>query len=263
MRIEDLDPPREIPGASVDILHCLQAHGLQWDGDVWYQSQRSAIYQTAIAQLSAANLVFYCTCSRADLVAHAGIYSGHCRNCAKPPAIPYAIRLRVDASDIAFIDRIQGACVQNMSREVGDFVLFRKEGLAAYQLAVVTDDAAQGVTHIVRGCDLLDSTARQIFLQHCLHLPTPSYAHIPVIANSAGQKLSKQTFAMALDANAAIPNLLAALEFLAQPAPATEHCVTVDKLLEWAIAHWQLEHIPRRPWCSGDALPSSCRRLIA
>lgn len=263
VRIEDIDPPREVAGAAADILNCLQAHGLHWDGEVCYQSQRSAIYHKAIERLLRDGSAFFCTCSRSELAQHGGIYTGRCRNCRERPAAACAVRLRTDAGDIAFSDHIQGSVVQNMAREVGDFVLLRKEGLPAYQLAVVIDDAAQGITHVVRGSDLLDSTARQIFLQHCLDLPTPQYAHIPVIANDAGQKLSKQTFATALDNGAALENLLAALEFLGQRLPGTDHRQSIDTLLAWAVAHWRIDSVPRRlQLCPAD-LPQRCRRFIA
>jgi glutamyl-Q tRNA(Asp) synthetase len=261
VRIEDIDPPREIAGASNAILQCLQAHGLLWDGEVCYQSRRDAAYRQALAQLLTANQAFYCSCSRIDLAASAGIYPGRCRNCRQPPLTPYAIRLQVDNSDISFVDSIQGPIAQTMAREVGDFVLFRKEGLPAYQLAVVVDDAAQGITHIVRGSDLLDSTPRQIFLQQRLQLPTPRYAHIPVITNLSGQKLSKQTFARALDNSSAAQNLLAVLEFLRQPLPPMGHRDSPRQLLDWAITHWQPALIPRHLQCSGKQLPDSCQRF--
>lgn len=259
VRIEDIDPPREVAGAGAAILDCLRAHGLQWDGDVWYQSRRSDAYRAALDRLLAAHAAFYCTCSRTELAQHGGIYAGRCRACRERPARPHAIRLQVDTTDIVFDDRIQGRVEQNMARAVGDFVLFRKEGLPAYQLAVTVDDAAQGVTHVVRGSDLLDSTARQIFLQRRLGLPTPRYAHIPVIANEAGQKLSKQTAAKALDNTDAVQNLLAALEFLGQPLPRAS---TVAQLLDRAIAQWRIDAVPRRLQCGPADLPARCRRYL-
>ncbi|HSB96568.1 MAG TPA: tRNA glutamyl-Q(34) synthetase GluQRS [Spongiibacteraceae bacterium] len=261
VRIEDIDPQREVAGAAHDILKCLRSHGLWWDGEVWYQSRRSEFYRAAIAQLLAANRAFYCVCSRSELADSGGIYAGRCRACTLAPSAPYAIRLRVDDCDIVFSDGIQGSIHQNMAREVGDFVLFRKESLAAYQLAVVIDDAAQGITHVVRGSDLLDSTARQIFLQQRLALNTPHYAHIPVIANRDGQKLSKQTLAPALETGAAPQNLLAALEFLNQPPPEGNARDSVEQILCWAVAHWQLANVPRRLSRSGADLPASCRRF--
>lgn len=261
VRIEDIDPPREQAGAADAILRCLRAHGLIWDGDVLYQSRRLAVYRRAVDDLLARHAAFFCTCSRTDLADSGGIYPGRCRRCFREPDSPYAIRLRVDDNDIVFDDGVQGEIRQNLAREVGDFVIFRKERLPAYQLAVVIDDAAQGVTDVVRGCDLLDSTPRQIFLQHRLGLPTPRYSHIPVIANRAGHKLSKQTYARALDATDAVGNLLAALDFLGQPMPQVEHRQTPALLLQWAAQHWRPGNIPRGYSLGGDQLPPSCRRF--
>lgn len=262
VRIEDIDPPREVAGAAAAILDCLRAHGLRWDGDVCYQSRRHDLYKAAVQRLLAERRAFYCSCSRTELAQQGGTYTGRCRACFQKPAVPVAVRLRVDDSDIVFHDRLQGTIAQNMARDVGDFVLYRKEELPAYQLAVTIDDAAQGVTHVVRGSDLLDSTPRQIFLQRVLGLPMPQYAHIPVIANGAGQKLSKQTYASALDNTTAVSNLLAALEFLGQPAPEAAWCESVDAVLAWAVAHWQLERIPRRLRIGPADVPASCRRFI-
>jgi glutamyl-Q tRNA(Asp) synthetase len=262
VRLEDIDPPREVAGAATAILDCLRAHGLLWDGEVSYQSQRYALYRGAIERLLAEGHAFYCTCSRTELVQHGGIYAGRCRACRQKPATPHAVRLQVETGTLEFDDLIQGHIAQELARAVGDFVLFRKEGLPAYQLAVVVDDAAQGITRIVRGSDLLDSTARQIFLQRRLGLPTPEYAHIPVIANADGQKLSKQTFAPALDNGNALQNLQAALDFLGQPPPDGAHRQSVDALLAWAIDHWRLEAVPRRLQLLPDDLPPSCRSFL-
>lgn len=262
MRIEDLDPPREQPGAAAAILQCLHAHGLDWDGEVLYQSTRAEAYRAAVTRLIDSGAAFYCTCSRARLALAGGIYPGHCRGCRRPPAEPWAVRLQVDDETVGFEDAIQGPLRQALGREVGDFVIFRKEGLAAYQLAVVVDDATQGVTHVVRGSDLLDSTPRQILLQHRLGLATPHYAHVPVILNADGQKLSKQTLAAPLDADDIGANLRAALDFLGQPPPPAER-LQPPALLEWATAHWDRARIPRRPGLGGAALPASCRRFAS
>lgn len=263
VRIEDIDPPREVPGASQAILECLRAHALEWDGEVFQQSRRTQRYRDTCAQLIAQRRAFYCTCSRLDLAGSGGIYTGHCRYCFQKPERPFAIRVRVDAIALRVDDRIQPSVAENLARDVGDFVIYRKEDLPAYQLAVVADDAAQRVTHIVRGSDLLASTARQIFLQQCLQLPTPQYAHIPVIANARQQKLSKQTFARALDNSAATENLLAALEFLQQPLPPTAQTQSASSILRWAIRHWDIALIPRRQELSGAALPPRCRRFAS
>lgn len=263
VRIEDIDPQREIPGATTAILDCLRAHALEWDGDVLYQSQRIQIYRDVCAHLIAQQRAFYCTCSRLDLVGNGGIYAGRCRHCFAKPQQRFAIRLRADAVDIYVDDRIQAALTENIARAVGDFVIYRKEDLPAYQLAVVVDDAAQRVTHIVRGSDLLASTARQIFLQRSLQLPTPRYAHIPVIANSQQQKLSKQTFARELDNSDATENLLAALDFLKQPLPPTAESKSTKTILQWAINHWDIALIPRQQEISGAALPPRCQHFAS
>ena len=244
VRMEDLDPPREMPGAADAILQSLQDHGLHWDGEVLWQSQRLQAYQHTIEQLLANKQAFYCTCSRSDLQGSNGIYPGHCRGTQSPPIGESAIRLQVDNCEISFDDGIQGRFSQQLQREVGDFVLKRKDGLFAYQLAVVVDDANQQINHVVRGSDLLDSTPRQIFLQRQLGITTPHYTHIPVITNQQGQKLSKQTFAQAIDADNACHNLLAALDFLQQPLPPEECRQTPGDILRWAQQHWSIAAIP-------------------
>ncbi len=262
VRIEDIDPPREVAGAATAILDCLRAHGFEWDGEVLYQSRRHAIYREACAQLIARRRAFYCTCSRLDLAGNHGIYAGRCRHCFDKPPQPSAIRLRVDAIDIRVDDRIQPAFSENLARAAGDFVIYRKDDLPAYQLAVVVDDAAQRITHIVRGSDLLESTARQIFLQECLQLPQPQYAHIPVIANAQRQKLSKQTRARALDPGRATENLLAALEFLQQPSPPAAESHSPAAILAWATRHWDIARIAPEPERCGDELPPRCREFV-
>ena len=263
VRIEDIDPPRELAGAAQSILDCLQAHGLRWDGEVLFQSARAAIYAATCGQLLGAGRAFFCTCARSDLTNQLGIYSGHCRQCKRQPRVAHAIRLLVDDINVGFDDAIQGPIEQNLARDVGDFVIFRKEKLAAYQLAVVIDDAAQGVTHVVRGSDLLDSTPRQLFLQRCLDYAQPSYAHIPVIANIRGQKLSKQTYARPLETALAAENLLAALSFLAQPAPPANAAKTPIDILAWATAHWDLSRIPKLRALRGEQIPAACRHFAS
>jgi glutamyl-Q tRNA(Asp) synthetase len=263
VRIEDIDPPREVAGATQAILDCLRTHGLHWDGEVLRQSARIDLYRQTCQRLLAADRAFYCICSRTDLTGQGGIYSGRCRRCNQRPTTTHAIRLRVDDLTVCFDDAIQGYTEQHLLREVGDFVIFRKEDLPAYQLAVVVDDAAQGVTHIVRGSDLLDSTPRQIFLQHCLQLPQPRYTHIPVIANAFGQKLSKQTHANALDNRRAGENLRCALEFLRQPLPPADLPTEPTSILNWAIAHWDSTRIPSQRLLRGEQIPPSCQRFAS
>lgn len=246
LRIEDIDPPREIAGSAAAILDCLQQHGLVWDEPVLWQSSRHAAYHQAIEELLASGAAFYCDCSRQDLLANNGVYSGQCRDRYphKPPSKAHAIRLKVPDRMIRCTDRLQGDCSQNLHNELGDFVLKRKDGLFAYQLAVVVDDAFQQVSHVVRGSDLLDSTARQIYLQQQLDLPTPNYLHIPVISNELGQKLSKQTFATALSSNHRCQNLLSALTYLGQAKPTAESSTQAADILSWGIANWNPDAIP-------------------
>jgi len=263
VRIEDIDPPREQAGASTLILSCLEAHGLLWDGPVLYQSQRHATYREAAHNLVAQHRAFYCTCSRSQLIGQS-VYPGFCRDHFIAPTVPHAIRLRVPAEVITFADAVQGSYSETLDRAVGDFVIFRKEQLPAYQLAVVIDDAAQNITHVVRGCDLLHNTARQIFLQQCLQLATPSYTHIPVIANPRGQKLSKQTYAQALTAETALENLCAALDFLGQPVPdcpGYRDYRDPESLLAAAVQHWSIARVPRFRQLSDTQLPASCHHF--
>lgn len=236
--MEDLDPPRESAGAAQQILDSLQAHGLQWDGEVLWQSQRHAAYAAAIDDLLARDLAFRCDCTRAQLQAAGGVYRGRCRERQLDTDTPAAIRVKVDGNTrVRVDDAIQSPLEQDIAAEVGDFTILRKDGLYAYQLAVVLDDAWQGITHVVRGSDLYDSTPRQVYLQRLLGLVTPHYAHIPVITNSEGQKLSKQNLAPPVDDAAAVENLQLALRFLGQPSPATRD---ISTLLTEAAANWRL-----------------------
>lgn len=243
VRMEDLDPPREEAGAAARILDSLQSHGLHWDGDVLFQSQRGAAYAAALEQLAAAGQLFSCDCSRA-LLGPDGACCGNCRERQGLLAGPTATRVAVPPScHIEFADQIQGLVATALGAAAADFVVKRKDGLDAYQLAVVVDDAWQGVSHVVRGSDLLDSTPRQIFLQQLLGHPTPSYSHIPVLSDASGQKLSKQSHAAALDDQQAPANLRAALGFLYQrePPPALE---TAREILAFATRCWAPGNIP-------------------
>ncbi len=260
LRIDDIDPPRAQPGAAAAILQSLTDHGLQWDGEVLYQSTQFAAYRAALVSLLDQDLAFYCTCSRTELAA-LGAGRCQCQGLRTAPAAPFAVRLAVDNHPIEFLDAIQGRVQQNLA-SAGDFVLWRKEDLPAYQLAVVVDDAACAITHVVRGCDLLDSTPRQCFLQSKLGLPTPHYAHIPVIAHLDGTKLSKQTLARPLNGAQAPANLRAALAFLQQIAPPADR-LSVQAILEFAVANWQLARIPRQGQLSGTQLPLACRHFAS
>jgi glutamyl-Q tRNA(Asp) synthetase len=246
LRIEDLDPPREVRGATDDILRTLERFGFQWDGAVLYQSTRSEAYVHALKQLGAQDLIYGCACTRRTLAGlpesacGEAVYPGHCR--AKPPTAG-ALRLRVDGAVIAFHDAVQGKQRQTLAECCGDFIVQRADGLFAYQLAVVVDDAFQGVTEVVRGADLLQQTPRQIHLQHRLGLPTPDYAHLPLAVNTRGEKLSKQTHAAPL--SEAVPALWRALDFLGQRPPVPLARATLAELWAWAHPHWRLARVPR------------------
>ncbi len=248
LRMEDLDKPREQPGAADAILRQLETLGLTWDGAVLYQSTRAARYRTALDRLARAGQTYPCGCSRREIadsalgIDGAHIYPGTCRNGLPPGKPARATRLRTHSEPIEFVDRVQGACLQSVEREVGDFVVLRADGLFAYQLAVVVDDADQGVTDVVRGADLLDSTARQILLQHRLGFSTPRYAHLPVAVNAAGDKLSKQTAATPIEATHGAAALARALLFLGHPPPVD---LPPADLLSWALAHWDMARVPR------------------
>jgi glutamyl-Q tRNA(Asp) synthetase len=247
LRMEDLDPPREQPGAAEAIIQGLQDHGLHWDGDVVWQSQRHPAYAQAVQDLVGRGLAFACDCSRQQLARAGGVYQGRCRERQLALRAGHSVRLRTDSyPPIRINDRLQPALEQNVGNDVGDFVILRKDQLYAYQLAVVVDDAWQGITHVVRGSDLYESTPRQVLLQGQLKLPRPLYAHIPVITNRRGQKLSKQTHAPALQAGAAVQNLRDALAFLRQPEPPAA-LDSPQAVLEYATTHWDLAAIPGRP----------------
>ncbi len=254
VRMEDLDPPREPAGAAALILEQLTAYGFDWDGDVLYQSDRLPAYAAALTSLANEGLCFRCACTRADLQANAGVYPGACRarglsardlQYADDPKQVDAIRLRVKSSPIHFCDRIQGKVTQAIEEEVGDFIIRRKDRLFAYQLAVVVDDAFQNISDVVRGTDLLDSTPRQIYLQQSLGLPTPRYAHLPIIVDAAGDKLSKQSFAPALKGANARADLHACLKLLGQAPPASLASAAPAEILAWGVAHWQLHAVPK------------------
>jgi glutamyl-Q tRNA(Asp) synthetase len=243
VRMEDLDPPREEAGAARRILGSLQSHGLHWDGEVLFQSRRGTAYAAALEQLATAGLLFCCGCTRA-LLGPDGACCGNCRERQRLLAGPTTTRVAVPPScHIEFADQIQGLVATALGAEAADFVVKRKDGLIAYQLAVVVDDAWQGISHVVRGSDLLDSTPRQIFLQQLLGHPTPRYSHIPVITDGTGQKLSKQNHAAALDDQQAPANLRAALRLLHQrePPPALG---TTGEILAFATRCWAPGNIP-------------------
>ena len=253
LRMEDLDRPRCEPGAADTILRQLEAYGLVWDGAVLYQSQRGDAYAAALDTLRGAGAAFPCACTRSQL-AHAPrnaegeiVYPGTCRLHAPPCMSAHAWRAQIRDVSTHFADRIHGDLQQNLAHDVGDFIVKRADGLFAYQLAVVVDDAFQGVTNVVRGADLLWNTPRQIYLQTLLGLPTPVYAHVPLVTNAAGQKLSKQTLAPALPETGRGAVLAQALAALGHPPPAELVGAGPAELLAWASAHWRIENVPTRP----------------
>jgi glutamyl-Q tRNA(Asp) synthetase len=302
VRMEDLDPPREVAGAADDILRTLEAYGLHWDHAVVYQSRRHAAYAAAIDRLRTSEALYACACTRREIADSAigpsrvpnrdipvsgpstsserrgphaeteallaslvrpvmglraladsslngsdgPVYPGTCRRGVAAGRRARALRVRTDDAHVAFEDALQGRQTSHLEREVGDFVVRRADGCYAYQLAVVVDDAEQAITEVVRGADLLASTARQIHLQRLLGLPTPRYAHLPAAVNAAGEKLSKQTFAPAVPRQAPLPVLVRVLEFLGQPVPPEVRDGDVESFWRWAIAQWRLERVPRQ-----------------
>jgi glutamyl-Q tRNA(Asp) synthetase len=244
MRMEDLDPPREEPGAQAAILKALESYGFEWDGEVVRQSDRHDAYAEVLNRLFNHGLAYACTCSRKTLAPYHGIYPGLCRN-AGHDTKDAAIRLRVPELEYHFIDRVQGEYRQHLGRDVGDFVIRRRDGLYAYQLAVVLDDAWQGITDIVRGADLLDSTPRQLYLQELLGLPQPRYLHIPLITQPDGHKLGKSYRSPPLTEDQATPLLLRALRALGHNPGAELAYATPREVLNWGIAHWDAGLIPR------------------
>ncbi len=249
VRMEDLDRTRELPGAADAILRDLEALGLTWDGAVEYQSNRDEAYQEAVERLQRDGLAYPCACSRADLRRsgrpgrEGPVYPGTCRHGLAPGCSRRTLRLRTSPSPIAIHDRAQGPVRQNIEAEIGDFVIHRADGHFAYQLAVVVDDAWQGITDVVRGADLLLSTPRQVYLQRLLGLPEPRYLHLPLAVGPDGRKLSKRLASQPINPKRPLPLLLMALAHLGQTLPA-ESLGGVEELFAWALAHWDPAAIP-------------------
>ena len=248
LRMEDLDKPREQPGAAQAIVRQLEGLGLGWDGPVLYQSSRAERYEAVLEALARRGATYPCGCTRSEIadsalaIDGARIYPGTCRSGLAPGRRARATRVRTASEPIRFVDRVQGEIAQSVEHEVGDFVLRRADGVIAYQLSVVVDDADQGVTDVVRGADLLDSTARQIWLQRLLGYPTPRYLHLPAALNAGGEKLSKQAGAAAIDAAHPLRELGRALAFLGQPVP---EAATAAEMLQRALERWDVSLIPR------------------
>ncbi len=252
VRIEDIDPPREIPGSTTTILKQLESHGLLWDGDLLYQSQRSEAYNAALVQLQNNGLTFSCDCNRQRVAELGGIYDGHCRQRQVGSGSATRLRLPEDNNDsiIAFDDLVMGDFRQSLANEVGDFVIKRRDGLFSYQLAVTVDDQFQNISHIIRGADLLSSTPRQLYLQRCLGASAEQIAaiqlgHLPLAVNSEGQKLSKQNHAPALIPGDESSNLWLALDWLQQSPPVGLQTEPKETILSWAIANWSMASIPK------------------
>jgi len=245
LRIENVDTTREVKGAAQGMIECLEAYGFEWDGDILFQNQRSAIYQDYLDKLIDLGLAYPCQCTRkaiADMNPDIGLegylYPGTCRHNKPAHGDSHAWRMPVGDQTVAFHDRTVGLMTHNMARDIGDFILKRADGIYSYHLAVAADDALQGVTHIVRGEDLLHSTSRQLLIQQALDLPTPRYKHIPVVKNDDGEKLSKQTLATAIDPSDAVTNLYQAFDFLhLNPAPALLKA-SLPEVWQWGIHHW-------------------------
>ena len=252
VRIEDIDPPREVPGSSDTILRQLEQHGLFWDDQIIYQSTHVDKFNDILQQLQDRHLTYNCQCNRQRLLSLGGVYDGKCSQLGLN-AHDTSLRLAISCLDrvensqplrISFTDNIMGQYSQHIRREIGDFILRRRDGLVSYHLAVVVDDQDQGITEVVRGADLLDSTPRQILLQQCLGYSTPTYTHIPLAINDEGQKLSKQTHAKALISGQEKENLWLALKWLNQnPAPELKEN-TIAEILDWGINNWTLSNIP-------------------
>ncbi len=250
LRVEDIDTPREVAGATDDILGTLERLHMTWDGPVSYQSQRTHLYEEALAELQQQGYLYDCGCTRKEVIDGAvhtptgTIYPGTCRNGLPAGRSPRSIRVRVNNTAISMQDRLQAGMQQQLQTDVGDFIVRRFNQLFSYQLAVAVDDGAQQITHVVRGADLLDSTPRQIYLQQLLGLPTPDYLHLPVAMKTGQAKLSKQTFAQPVTADDRHSAVIDALRFLHQELPDSPHDASRDELWQWAIDHWDVTALP-------------------
>jgi glutamyl-Q tRNA(Asp) synthetase len=251
VRIDDLDPPRVAPGATDSILRCLEQLGFEWDGPVVYQSQRTPAYHAALYGLRQRGLVYPCACTRKEISgqARAGVegpvYPGTCRDGMPPGREARAIRLRTTGARVQFDDAVLDTQACEIEHEAGDFVLYRADGVYAFHLASAVDDGELGMTDIVRGADLLESSARQIHLLELLGLPVPRYVHLPVAMNARGEKLSKQTHAPAVEPGEPGPLLVAVLRFLGQAPPGELAGLDAGAVWEWATCNWRLERVPR------------------
>ena len=248
VRVEDIDPPREEPGATDQILTALERYGFEWHGEVTYQSRSREAHEAAVSDLLNSGAAYPCGCSRRDLADAARgalgvIYPGTCRGGSD--AAETAIRVRTDNVPVTFTDALQGSQSQLLEQDSGDFIILRRDGLIAYQLAVVVDDHRQGITEIVRGIDLLDSTPRQLWLQRLLGYTQPTYLHVPVAVNDRRQKLSKSHGATAVSIEQTAETLVIALEVLGQQPPGELVTAPVAEIWQWAVAHWRVGVLAR------------------
>jgi glutamyl-Q tRNA(Asp) synthetase len=253
LRIDDLDTPRNAPGATDAILKTLENFGLQWDGEVVYQSRQIDIYRAALARLEAGGFLYRCVCTRTTLARHqrehphkAHLYPGFCRAVAHPANAHHALRVKTGAHVIRFQDALQGCIEHALSEQHGDFIVLRRDNIIAYHLAAAVDDRQEHITEVVRGYDLLDSTPKQLYLQQLLGYPPPNYMHVPVIVDAHGQKLSKQSHAEAIDPRDAKTLLFDALLLLRQWPPAELRGASIAELLNWAVAHWKPELLKQK-----------------
>jgi glutamyl-Q tRNA(Asp) synthetase len=252
VRIDDIDPPRVVPGASDEILRCLERLGFQWDGPVVFESQHIAAYHAALHKLRHVGAVYPCGCSRSEIEAVAGrgsegpIYPGTCRSGLAPDRRARAWRMRLRAPLIEFEDGLLGAQRIDLQREAGDFTVYRADGVYSFHLASAVDEAELGITDVVRGSDLLESSARQIYVMSMLHLPPPRYVHLPVALDFSGAKLSKQSGARAVDAAQPVAALCAVMRFLNQPVPAEVELASLEQFWAHALEHWELARVGAR-----------------
>ena len=246
LRIDYVDTTRKVEGADVDIIRTLEAFGFQWSGDILYQTQMTSAYEIALKQLIEQSLVFPCLCSRKQLAESEGgmIYPGTCRSRRLPESEEHSLRLIAEDITITFDDIVMGKQTQNIKTDCGDFIIKRRDGLFAYQLAVVVDDAIQGITEVVRGTDLLDSTPRQIYLQHLLGYPTPAYCHLPLAVDAAGNKISKSEGKSKIEIIHREELLISTLDFLGQQVPDALSGSGIEDIWRWATDNWDVTKIP-------------------
>ncbi len=247
LRMEDVDTTRKVDGADTDILNTLEAFGFEWHGEIIYQSKQTEYYTHVLDTLISQSLIFPCTCSRKQLAeTNNKIYPGTCRQRHLAETGQHALRILAKDVSIDFVDQVMGQQTQNIKTQCGDFIIQRRDGLFAYQLAVVADDALQGITEVVRGADLLDSTARQIYLQQCLHYPSPDYCHLPLVVDANGAKISKSEGAARVTVKDKQIQLVAALAFLGQQLPEDLNKSNIADIWQWAIDHWRLDRVPHQ-----------------